>query len=89
MPTSHLLIRGKVQGVFYRASARKYALALSVSGWVRNKDNGDVEVLVTGTKMQIQKFVEWCRQGSTGADVLELIETEHDEIEFESFSIRK
>lgn len=88
MPTIHLLIKGKVQGVFYRASAKKMAVTLSIKGWVRNKDNGDVELLATGTEIQVQKFIAWCRQGPAGAVVNELIETEQEEIIFDSFSIR-
>ena len=88
MPTLHLLIKGKVQGVFYRVSAKKMAVALSIKGWVRNKDNGDVELLATGAEMQLVKFVDWCRQGSAGAVVNELIETEQEEIIFDSFVIK-
>ena len=88
MPTLHLLISGKVQGVFYRASAKKTAIALSINGWVRNKDNGDVEVLVTGTQVQLKKFADWCRQGPAGALVTKMIETEQEETIFDSFSIR-
>ena len=88
MPTLHLLIKGKVQGVFYRASAKKTAVALGITGWVRNKDNGDVEALITGAQIPLQKFVDWCRQGPAGATVDELIEMEQEEIKFDSFSIK-
>ena len=88
MSTIHLLIKGKVQGVFYRASTKKMAVAIGITGWVRNKDNGDVELLVTGTQIQLEKFVDWCRQGPAGAVVNELIETEQEEMIFDSFSIR-
>jgi len=87
MPTIHLLIKGKVQGVFYRAGAKKAAIELSVKGWVRNKDNGDVEALVTGTAVQLGKFVDWCRQGPKNALVTEVQETDCEEISFDSFSI--
>ena len=87
MPTLHLLIKGKVQGVFYRASAKKTAVALGLTGWVRNKDNGDVEALITGAQIPLQKFVDWCRQGPAGAVVNELIKTEQEEMVFDSFSI--
>ncbi|MEP7164354.1 MAG: acylphosphatase [Ferruginibacter sp.] len=88
MPTFHLLIKGKVQGVFYRASTKKAAITFSITGWVRNKENGDVEALATGTSIQLKKFVNWCRQGPAGAQVNELIETEKEEIKFDSFTIK-
>ncbi len=88
MPTLHLLIKGKVQGVFYRASVKKMAVASGITGWVRNKTNGDVELLATGTQIQLEKIVDWCRQGPAGAVVNELIKTEQEEMIFESFSIR-
>ena len=88
MPTIHLLIKGKVQGVFYRASAKKAAIALAINGWVRNNNNGDVEMLITGTQVELKKFTDWCRKGPPGAEVSELIETAQEEIEFGSFSIR-
>jgi acylphosphatase len=88
MPTLQLHIKGKVQGVFYRASAKKMAVEIGITGWVSNKANGDVELLATGTPMQLQKFIAWCRQGPAGAVVNELIETEQEEMVFDSFSIR-
>ena len=88
MPTIHLLIKGKVQGVFYRASAKKAAIALAINGWVRNNNNGDVEMLITGKQVELKKFTDWCRKGPPGAEVSELIETAQGEIEFGSFSIR-
>jgi acylphosphatase len=88
MPTLHLLIKGKVQGVFYRASAKKAAAALGINGWIRNTDSGHVEALVTGTSEQLEQFKGWCRRGPAGAVVTELIETAQEEITFDSFSIK-
>ena len=87
MPTIHLIIKGKVQGVFYRASAKKAANSLSLNGWVRNKENGDVELLVTGPSDRLKQFTDWCREGPAGAIVSELIETVQEESTFDSFSI--
>lgn len=88
MPTLHLIIRGKVQGVFYRASAKKMATAFSIKGWIRNTDNGNVESLVSGTHEQLKNYVNWCRQGPAEANVIDVIVSENEEIEFESFVIR-
>jgi acylphosphatase len=89
MPTIHLLIRGKVQGVFYRASAKKIADQLGLNGWIKNSSNGDVEALVTGSATQLKQFTEWCREGPDRAEVEEIIETAQEEIVLNSFSVKR
>ncbi|MBS1603624.1 MAG: acylphosphatase [Bacteroidetes bacterium] len=72
MPTFHLLIKGKVQGVCYRAGAKDKATELSLTGWVKNTAAGDVEAIVTGPQPAIQHFIAWCRQGPPAAEVKEV-----------------
>ncbi|MBI4774144.1 MAG: acylphosphatase [Deltaproteobacteria bacterium] len=60
---ARLLIRGFVQGVFFRASTRDEAQRLGVSGWVRNRRDGDVEALVEGDRGSVERLIEWCRVG--------------------------
>lgn len=69
MPTKHLLIKGKVQGVFFRATARDVAQQLGIAGWIRNTEEGHVEALVSGTDYQVNDFISWCWQGPPGAVV--------------------
>jgi acylphosphatase len=69
MPTTHLLIQGKVQGVNYRASAKNKAIELSLTGWIKNTAAGDVEAVVTGPDNAIRTFIAWCRQGPPAAKV--------------------
>ena len=59
----HVFVRGRVQGVFYRASTRREALALGLSGWVRNRRDGRVELVASGDGPAVHALVEWCRQG--------------------------
>lgn len=87
MPTKHLLIKGTVQGVFYRATARDVATELGVTGWVKNTAEGHVEAEVSGTEAALRKFVDWCRQGPSRAVVREVIVSERSEQQFESFNI--
>ena len=89
MPTIHLLIQGKVQGVFYRASAKEVALALSLTGWVRNTDEGHVEAIASGTDSALQKFVDWCNKGPEKAIVTNVQVTQMEEETFKSFQIRR
>lgn len=60
---AHLLVLGKVQGVFYRASAQQEARRLGLCGWVRNLPSGEVEGEVEGEEAEVEEFVAWCRQG--------------------------
>jgi acylphosphatase len=85
--TIHLLIQGKVQGVFYRASAKDVADQLRVTGWVRNTKEGDVEVMATGDADRIKEFIEWCKKGPRKAEVTKVIVTEKEDEMFESFRI--
>ena len=87
MPTFNLLIKGRVQGVFYRATARDVAQKLQVKGWVRNTEEGFVEALVSGDAEQVRKFIEWCHKGPAMAEVSEVISTQTDEQNFEGFQI--
>ncbi len=64
-----LRIRGRVQGVFYRAHARAAATKLGLRGWVRNCDDGAVEAVVEGPAATIDDFISWCHRGSPTARV--------------------
>lgn len=69
-PTArHLLIHGKVQGVYYRASAEQEAQRLHLSGWVRNRFSGEVEAVVFGPEDKVEAFIDWARQGPPAAEV--------------------
>ena len=65
----HIIIYGKVQGVFFRASAQAKASELGVVGWVRNLPNGTVEVHAEGNQGSLDQFIEWCRMGPPSAKV--------------------
>jgi acylphosphatase len=67
--TRHLLIRGRVQGVWYRESMRQEADRLDIKGWVRNRSDGSVEAIVQGTAGAVEQIVTWCRRGPEHASV--------------------
>lgn len=87
MKTVHLLISGKVQGVFYRASAKDEAESLSIKGWIRNTENGAVEATVTGSEEAIERFINWCKQGPSQARVDEVAVTQKPDEGFREFKI--
>ncbi len=68
----HLVIKGYVQGVFYRASTREKAAELGLKGWVRNLHDGNVEAVFEGPVDKVQQAVEWCHEGPSGAQVLDI-----------------
>lgn len=63
------LVGGRVQGVFFRASARERALRLGLSGYARNLPDGRVEVLACGAVDAVAQLREWLREGPTLAEV--------------------
>ena len=87
MKTVRLTIKGKVQGVFYRATAKDVADLTGVKGWVRNLPDNNVEIIATASEETLQKFISWCKQGSPKARVDEVIVEELDPEEFNGFRI--
>jgi acylphosphatase len=65
----HVWVAGRVQGVFYRASARDQAVGLGLAGWVRNLPDGRVEIVAEGDAERIAEFLDWCRVGPSRAQV--------------------
>jgi acylphosphatase len=85
---AHVIINGKVQGVFFRMETLKAAQLYGVSGWVRNKVDGTVEALFEGDKNNIDLILEWCRKGSPPAKVEKAdVSWEDYTGEFEEFKI--
>jgi acylphosphatase len=64
-----VIIRGRVQGVFFRAEARDRAASLDLGGWVRNNPDGTVEAAFEGERERVESMVEWCRRGPALAQV--------------------
>ncbi|PIY59804.1 acylphosphatase [Candidatus Woesearchaeota archaeon CG_4_10_14_0_8_um_filter_47_5] len=90
MKELHLIISGRVQGVFYRHHARKKAAELGVTGFVRNLPDGTVEVVAQGGKMQLTELMMWCRSGPDWAQVDDMKVEWRDVAarEFSGFEIR-
>jgi acylphosphatase len=82
MTARHLMIDGKVQGVYFRDSAVAKALELGVNGWVRNCSDGKVEALVAGDDEGVEAFVSWAWEGPPAARV-DHVEIEEIELEVE------
>jgi len=70
----HLVIRGQVQGVYFRASAQREARQLGLTGWVRNRPDGAVEVIAEGEEDQVKDLLNWSQRGPATARV-DMVET--------------
>jgi acylphosphatase len=85
----HLLVEGKVQGVYFRQGMMETAEQNNVLGWVRNLPDDDVEAILEGNDSNVDAVIEWARFGSAGAVVKELTVTEENYVgEFSDFVIR-
>jgi acylphosphatase len=66
---AHLVIEGRVQGVFFRSALRAEAVSAGVAGWTRNLPDGRVEAVLEGPAELVERIVSWCRVGPPGARV--------------------
>lgn len=85
----NIAIRGKVQGVWYRGSARQQAQGLSLSGYVENRPDGSVYAEVEGEEENLNAFLAWCRRGPELARVDSLDIAEGPCQGFTCFEIRR
>lgn len=69
MKRCHIIVRGHVQGVFYRAFAHEYARVLDLTGYARNLSDGTVEVVVEGDEGKIKEFIEKLKKGPSASRV--------------------
>lgn len=69
---AHVVVTGRVQGVFFRASCVREASARGLAGWVRNRRDGSVEATFEGDPDAVHQLVVWCREGPPGAAVVDV-----------------
>ena len=86
--TRHLTVRGRVQGVGFRASMGAEADRLGVVGWVRNRADGSVEALLQGPPDAVAAIVDWARNGPSGARVAAVEVTDASAPPFTAFERR-
>ena len=84
-----ITVKGKVQGVFYRASTKAVADQLGVRGAVRNLENGDVSIEAEADNSTMEMFLDWCREGPQDAEVTS-VETHEGELKnYRNFEVIK
>jgi acylphosphatase len=85
-----VVVSGRVQGVFFRASAQQEALALGLAGEVRNLPDGAVEAIVEGERRAVDDFVAWCKRGPPSARVADVkVKVSPCRDEFRTFTIAR
>jgi acylphosphatase len=66
---AHVVVKGHVQGVFFRGETHDRARALGVGGWVANRSDGTVEAVFEGPRDRVETLIRWCSRGPAGAHV--------------------
>lgn len=85
----HIYVSGRVQNVFYRDFIKRKAIVLNVTGWVKNLRDSRVEAVFEGDKDNIEKMVNWARQGPIWAKIDDFsVVWEDYQGEFKGFEIR-
>ena len=84
-----VIVRGRVQGVFYRATCAEKANQAGVFGWVRNCVDGSVEAHFEGSADAVETMIQWCQLGSAQALVSAIYVDESRSEAFKSFEIRR
>ena len=88
MKCIHLIVSGRVQGVFFRANVRNKANELGLKGYAKNLENGDVEVVAEGNEEKIKELIDFIKNGPGIASVTG-VQVKHKEPEnFKNFEIR-
>ena len=87
--TQHLNLKiiGRVQGVFFRLSAKKTADKMGIKGIVRNELDGSVHIEAEGTQANLKKFLNWCHQGPPLAEVEKIVKTSAKPQGYRSFLV--
>ena len=84
----HVIVQGRVQGVFFRAYTKEEADRLGLVGWVRNRHDGAVEALIEGEAAAVGRMIDWLHQGSPMANVVRVQVTEEEAVgEHRDFAI--
>ncbi|MDB5125044.1 MAG: acyP [Mucilaginibacter sp.] len=84
-----IIVKGKVQGVFFRASTKAVADQLGVKGYIKNDPGGDVSIAAEGSQMVLDMFLEWCHEGPEDAKVTSVESHEGELKNYRNFDIAK
>ena len=83
-----VIVEGRVQGVFFRQSCQRKALAAGIAGWIRNNNDGSVEAALEGDPDAVQRIISWMREGPAGAMVTGVNIIDEDLLGEQTFRVR-
>ncbi|HLR36420.1 MAG TPA: acylphosphatase [Chitinophagaceae bacterium] len=83
----NILVKGRVQGVYFRSSAFKEARKYNLKGFVRNESDGSVYIEAEGENEGMLEFIKWCRKGSAASDVTHVDVSKGELKEFSKFEV--
>ena len=83
-----VIVEGHVQGVFFRQSCQRKALAAGIAGWIRNNYDGSVEAALEGDPDAVEQIISWMREGPAGAVVTGVKVIDEDALGEHTFRIR-
>ena len=90
MKLTQMIVRGKVQGVFFRANTQKKAKLLGLKGYARNLEDGSVQIIVSGVDEKIDTLLDWINRSPEGSQVNDIeLKTFNIDKVFKTFSIRE
>jgi acylphosphatase len=69
LTAKYIIVSGRVQGVFFRKNTKQKAIEFNVDGWVKNTYDNKVEIFAQGNEENLNKFINWCKQGPPKAAV--------------------
>jgi acylphosphatase len=84
-----VIVHGRVQGVFFRDTARRMAESRGVAGWIRNREDGAVDAVFEGAPDAVESMIRFCREGPRGAEVERVEVLEEPTEGAEGFSITR
>lgn len=82
-----VIIKGLVQGVWFRDFIKEKAEELHITGWVKNTSDGSVAAEFSGNESSIKKMIAYCNQGPTGAEVSKVLVDHQEEKTYKDFQI--
>ncbi len=86
---AHIEVFGKVQGVCYRYYTVEKATALNITGFIRNRMDGSVEIVAEGEEANIRDLIQWANQGSPASNVSDVrVDWEEYKGEFKNFTVK-
>lgn len=89
MEHKEIHVTGRVQGVYYRASAKQMAMHLGIKGYVKNEMDGSVRLAIEGDGFQVQEMINWCKKGPMLARVSDIQISFKSPENYLSFDIKK